>query len=319
MSIAKQMEDFCGLRIQTDRRLSEFSSWKIGGEADLFAEIQDKEGLRRVVKFLEMNGIPFCFVGRGTNVLFDDLGYRGCVLTLGSGMAQFEVVDNQIFVGAACWVPCVVRKAARLGFSGIEHAIGIPASFGGLLYMNGGSQRKGISEHVVSVEVMTSSGELKTLPNQDCGFEYRKSRFQESGELILGGLLQFDEMSSYSDMRKEMVSILRGRRLKFPRKMPNCGSVFKSNPALYEEYGPPGKIIETLGFKGVKVGGVQVSPLHANFFVNLGKGCSNDVLTLTTRIFTSVRETTGLEMVPEYKYLHPEKGMIDVMELMAGV
>lgn len=292
--------------------LAPYSWWKIGGPADIFAEVRSEEQLIELLSFIRDSGIPFCIIGRGTNLLFDDAGFRGCVIRLGDGFSRIRINKVLLSAQAGAWTPVVCRAAARAGFSGIEHTIGIPASFGGLICMNGGSQRKGVGEITDSVRVLAPNGEILEHDSAACDFRYRHSRFQHSGEIVLSATLRFQHHRSYAEQRPELLSILRERSRKFPRKLPSCGSVFKSSPELYDAYGPPGKIIEDLGFKGKQRGNIQVSPRHANFIVNNGNGSSADVLALVNEIRDAVQDKTGLTLHPEFRYVHPTKGIQEV-------
>src|SRR5690606_10000391 len=146
----------------------------------------------------------------------------------------------------------------------------IPGTIGGLICMNGGSQRKGIGESVIQVHSVDRNGAIVIRRGADCNFEYRNSIYQSADEILLSARLKFNRSISKFETRRRMLSILSERRKKFPQKYPNCGSVFKSNPSMYEVVGPPGQVIESLGFKGMKSGGAMVSPQHANFIVNTG-------------------------------------------------
>lgn len=294
-------------------KLAELSWWKIGGQADCFVEVGSQSHLAGVVSGLRDADLPFCIIGQGTNLLFDDAGYRGCVIRIGNGLSGVTGDGDKIIVEAGCWVPRLALFAARHGLAGLEHTIGIPASLGGLVCMNGGSQRKNIGELIESVTVLTPEGTLRTDPVSECGFGYRKSRYQESSDIILSATLRFERFRSYEEQRVEMLLILRERSRKFPRKLPSCGSVFKSSPELYEAYGPPGRIIEDLGFKGQVRGRIQVSPAHANFIVNLGGGSSSDVLALVREIHSAVLLETGISMQPEFLYVHPVSGPQEVL------
>lgn len=289
-------------------KLAPYSWWQIGGPSDYFIEVSSQSNLEAVVTGLREASLPFCVIGQGTNLLFDDAGYRGCVIRIGKGLSNLTIARDRITVGAGCWVPRLTLFAARHGLSGLEHTIGIPASLGGLVCMNGGSQRKNIGELIESVTVLTPEGKIRTDLAPECGFGYRKSRYQVSGDIVLSATLVFKCKRAYSEQRLEMLKILCERNRKFPRKLPSCGSVFKSSPELYEAYGPPGKVIEDLGFKGLVRGSIQVSPTHANFIVNLGAGSSNDILSLVREIHSVVLMKTGISMQPEFLYVDPVSG-----------
>lgn len=299
--------------VRTSVTLALYSWWGIGGKADYLVEVNGVCHLQSMITLLEQEEIPYCLIGQGTNLLFDDAGYRGCVIRVGAGLSGIKLDGNRIEVEAGCWVPHLALFAARNNLSGLEHTIGIPASLGGLVCMNGGSQRKNIGSLIENVTVLTPDGVMRTDSNIDCDFGYRKSRYQSSGEIILSATLCFEHRRGYAEQRIEMLAILRERNRKFPRKLPSCGSVFKSSPELYDLCGPPGKIIEDLGFKGRKKGQIQVSTAHANFIVNLGHGSSADVLSLVHEIHTAVHEKTGISMQPEFLYVDPVLGPKQVL------
>jgi len=233
-----------------------------------------------------------------TNLLFDDAGLQVPCIQIDSRMAQVIVKGNEVQAQSGVWVPGFARKLMQAGLGGAEHICGVPGTLGGLICMNGGSQRKSIGLNILSVEAVDLAGNVSCRNVADCGFSYRHSVFQANKEVITGARLEFPRRAR-SEIRKEMLSILRTRSVKFPRKQPNCGSVFKSNPAMYAEVGPPGSVIERLGFKGKRVGGALVSPKHANFIVNAGGATSRDVLSLIYSISSSVESMLGYQLEAE--------------------
>ncbi len=296
--------------MQTQVTLVPYTWWRIGGPADYFAEIETESQLTQLLTALKAQNIPWCLIGRGTNILFDDAGFRGCVIRMGPTFSDLNIHKNTLTAQAGCWTPRIAWNAARSGLSGLEHTIGIPATLGGLVVMNGGSQRKGVGDLIESVRVLQFNGIISDIPKADCNFAYRHSRFQTSGEVILSATIRFHDQRPYKQQRPELLAILRERNRKFPRKAPSCGSVFKSSPELFQAYGPPGKIIEDLGFKGKQRGMIQISPRHANFIVNLGNGSSKDVQALVREIYHTVLTKTALQISPEFQYCDPIKGFI---------
>lgn len=191
------------------------------------------------------------------------------------------------------------------GLAGLEHAAGIPGSIGGAVYMNAGSLRQLLSNRISSVTAMDSVGTVQRFAVQECGFGYRTSAFHGRlrGWTILGCefLLVAD---SGPAIRRRMLEILAARRRKFPRKLPNCGSVFKG-VADHATFGPPGRIIESVGLKGRTLGTVRVSEQHANFIVHDGHGTSEDFLKLMRLIQETVARELGVELTPEVEYVAP--------------
>jgi UDP-N-acetylmuramate dehydrogenase len=285
--------------------LSRHNSWQIGGPADLLIEPNNPQQVADIVRFARAEQIPLVVIGQGTNLLFDDAGVRGIVMKIGAQMADISIDGQQIFAGGGAWVPQLTRLSMRAGLTGLEHCIGIPGTVGGLVMMNGGSQRKGIGENIKRVWVVTAEGEEQILSQDDCAFAYRQSALQASGAVVVQAELECLS-GDIATIRREMVCDLRNRRQKFPRKQPNCGSVFLSTAEMHASVGPPGKIIEEAGFKGVRVGGAEVSRQHANFIVNLGGATSADVLTLIRQIREKVRTKIGFELDCEVRYVAPD-------------
>ena len=191
------------------------------------------------------------------------------------------------------------------GLKGLEHTIGIPGTIGGLVLMNGGSQRKGIGENVVRVRVVDREGNQKELSREDCAFSYRHSALQGTGAVVVQVELEC-ETGDPRQIRRLMLEDLRERRRKFPRKEPNCGSVFLSTSEMHASVGPPGKVVEDAGLKGSRIGDAEVSHQHANFIVNRGKASSRDVLALIDHIRKVVFAQIGFELCCEVRYVSPD-------------
>ncbi len=283
--------------------LSEMSRWKIGGSADCLIRPSGTEDVARLVSYLTAQDIPFIVIGSTSNLLFADEGLRIPCIQIGDKMCDFRESDDTLWGQSGIWMPFFARKAAQNGFSGIEHTAGIPGTLGGLICMNGGSQRKGIGSHIETVTAVAPDGEIKEFSREECGFAYRTSVFQENGYIITEALLRFTERRPYQEIRDEMLEILISRRKKFPQKLPNCGSTFISNPQIYVKYGPPGKVIEDLGYKGFRKGDAVVSEEHANFINNEGNAKAADVLWLIRKIRKDVENKTGFEMKAEVKFI----------------
>jgi len=292
-------------KVRFDELLSLHNSWKIGGIADLFVEPDNSEQIEEVLRFVRENEIPLVVIGQGTNLLFDDVGVRGVVLKIGARMANIQITGNTIVAGGGAWVPQLARSSMQAGLSGLEHCIGIPGTVGGLVMMNGGSQRRGIGENVVNVTIVNKTGAIQQLTQKECDFSYRQSALQGTGCVVVNVELNCPE-GDIGKVRQEMIEDLRTRRYKFPRKQPNCGSVFLSSTEMHATVGPPGKIIEDAGLKGLRIGQAEVSQQHANFIINLGGAKSADVLLLIARIRQAVREKVGFELGCEVRYVSPQ-------------
>jgi UDP-N-acetylmuramate dehydrogenase len=299
------LERMCPGGVTTGEDLSQLSQWKIGGRADLVlrpGSAREVAALRR--HFADLGLTPLV-IGSTTNLLFSDAGLRVPCIRIGSRLAELEIDGCDVRVGAGYWVPFLARKLMQAGLTGLEHTCGIPGTLGGLIYMNGGSQREGIGSHVASVECVAHDGTIRIREQNELGFSYRHSVFHDVDEIITAVHLQLAP-GDRATIRREMLEILYNRNRKFPRKLPNCGSTFVSDPALYADYGPPGALIEWLGFKGYRVGGAEVSDVHANFVVNTGNAKARDILTVVRDINTAVEEQTGRVLLAEVRYVRPD-------------
>ncbi len=287
-----------------DVPLSGHNSWQIGGPADLLVEPDRAEQVVAVVRFASQFRIPLVVIGQGTNLLFDDAGLRGVVLKLGENFSTIKIEGNHITAESGAWVPGLARKAMLAGLAGLEHIVGIPGTIGGLVLMNGGSQRKGIGENVRRVQFVSREGEMCELNREECVFSYRKSALQGVGAVVVKVELECERLDSRR-IRRMMLDDLRERRRKFPRKEPNCGSVFLSTSEMHASVGPPGKIIEEAALKGFRIGNAEVSRQHANFIVNRGGATSRDVLDLISHIRRTVRERISFDLDCEVRYVSP--------------
>jgi len=287
-----------------DAPLAEHTSWKIGGPADLLVEPVTVDQVAKVVSFARLHEIPLLVIGQGTNLLFDDAGLRGIVLKLGHKLSRIDIKGNTITAEAGAWVPGLARKAMQSGLTGLEHTIGIPGTLGGLVLMNGGSQRKGIGENVRRVWIVDQQGQQIELSKEECHFAYRQSALQNSGAVVVKAELECDRQEPRF-IRQAMLEDLRERRRKFPRKQPNCGSVFLSTGEMHASVGPPGKVIEEAGLKGTRIGNAEVSHQHANFIVNLNGATSKNVLNLIAHIRQVVNQRIGFDLCCEVRYVSP--------------
>ena len=302
-------------KVLADEPLSHHNSWNIGGRADLLIEPENSEQVGEILRFVDEHEIPLVVIGQGTNLLFDDAGVRGVVVKVGSRMADIQINGERIVAEGGAWVPHLARRSMQRGLSGLEHCIGIPGTVGGLVMMNGGSHRKGIGDNVVSVTVVNKGGAIERLTRAECNFSYRHSDLQGSGCVVVAVELSCP-LGEIQQIRREMLDDLQTRRRKFPRKQPNCGSVFLSSAEMHATVGPPGKIIETAGLKGLRIGRAEISQQHANFIINLGDATSADVLALIARIRGIVKGQIGFNLDCEVRYVSPQ-GEIQPAHLQA--
>ncbi len=295
--------------VRRDASLAGIGRWQIGGPVDLLIEPRTSDELAQTLSALRGAGVPWLVIGDGSNLLFDDAGLRGAAIRIGRHFRSFtDHGDGVVEAGAGLWVPCYVRRLIAAGLSGAVHAIGIPGTLGGLVTMNGGSQRRGIGEQLIEAVAMNENGHIARFDHAAMRFAYRASALQESRWINLSARFAYPQGDARA-MHAEARKILRDRRLKFPRNRANCGSVFVSDPALYDKIGPPGAAIERAGLKGRRIGGAQLSPEHANFIVNCGGATSADVLRLIGEARRAVEALSGIAMLAEVRHVRPDGTM----------
>jgi UDP-N-acetylmuramate dehydrogenase len=284
--------------------LADYCTWRIGGPADLLVEPRTIAQIQRLRRFAHQHALPLVTIGQGSNLLFSDAGVRGIVLRLAARFSRLYIKEERIEAEAGVWVPGLARKAQQAGLTGLEHIVGIPGTIGGLVLMNGGSQRQSIGDLVERVTLVSREGEIQKLSAAECDFSYRHSALQNCGGVVVAVELSCPRGDS-KEIRRVMLADLRERRRKFPLQLPNCGSVFLSTAAMHASVGPPGRIIEEAGLKGLRVGKAEVSRRHGNFIINCGGASACDVLTLITAIRDHVRNAIGFELDCEVRYVTP--------------
>lgn len=280
-------------RILTGVPLSRFTSFRIGGPADLVAEPQDVRQLAALLNYLRAERIPRIVLGAGTNLLFHDAGFRGVVVRTAS-ISAFDIPQSGsdqalITVAAGVPLPVVVTKACALGWTGLEPLWGIPGSFGGAVVTNAGAKDACIGLFLDGIRLLTEAGEEVFLDRDQLDYSYRSMKIPQGSAVVEGTLrLQRGDRKSIDGDLVE-ARLLRRRQ---PSDKPSAGCVFK-NPSPEN---PAGALIERLGFKGFTIGGAQVSEMHANFIINLGQATAKDVLDLIRKIRERVKSEENIDL-----------------------
>jgi UDP-N-acetylmuramate dehydrogenase len=274
--------------------LGKYTSFRIGGPADLFLEPVDREDLVEIVNYLRDNNVPITIVGNGTNLLISDQGIRGAVINLERGLTGIFMDGEMIVVEAGVRISKFVDFCILQGKKGSEMLAGIPGTMGGAIVMNAGAYGGETSDFLVDVDVLRGR-EVVRIPKKDAGFSYRHSAF--GGELVLGARFNFPsgEPGALMKTRREL---LVKRNQSQPLNLPNSGSVFKNPPGNFAA-----KLIEEAGLKGTAIGQARISEKHANFIVNAGGALAKDVLELILLAKRTVFERTTIVLEPEVKLL----------------
>lgn len=270
------------IEIKQNEPMSRHTSFKIGGNADLYIIPHDMDALIETVRILKETETKRYFLGNATNVLFDDAGFHGAVVSLGN-ICAIKVIENRIIAEAGASLNLVCKTARDKELSGLEFAYGIPGSIGGAVFMNAGAYGGEMSQVVAqstyfSLDDMT----VHTIPLTAHEYGYRESVYRHNNWLVLSAVLELQK-GEYDKINTAMNDYMSRRVDKQPLEYPSAGSVFKRYPGRYT-----GQMIEECGLKGYSIGGAQVSEKHAGFIVNKGGATSADVLALIEHIKNEV-------------------------------
>lgn len=277
--------------------LARHCSLRVGGEAALMAVPGNMEGLRLVTEALAESGERWLVLGGGTNVLFSNGGFAGCVIRMGKGFSQIRMEgETGIFAGASALLSSLVVFAGERGLEGLECLSGIPGTVGGGVRMNAGTASGEIADTLQSADLLRGSAESR-IGREEMGFSYRSSLLRE-GDVILGATFHLRASTPGIVLERIREQISR-RKKSQPLGMPSAGCWFR-NP----EGDSAGRLIDEAGMKGVRCGGAQVSPVHANFLVNAGGATARDFLDLAERVREAVRERFGIILEEEVQVVH---------------
>jgi len=279
--------------IKQNEPLAKHTTWKIGGPADAFIEVADREGIMKAVQIFEQYQVPWKVIGKGSNLLVSDKGFRGAILSLGKGFNTIRFQTSTIQVGSGFSLIRLANLAAKQGLTGLEFAGGIPGTVGGAVYMNAGAHGSDMSHIFVEGEVLRTNGLVETWKAEDFQFRYRSSQLQETKAVLLFATLQLS-IGNRKKIASDMARFKDRRRKTQPYQQPCSGSVFQNPKGDYA-----GRLIEELGLKGYRVGGAQISTIHANFIVNLGQAKAEDVLAIIEYVKEAVFKAYQIELVPE--------------------
>ncbi len=273
--------------------MTKHTSFHIGGPAELMAQPQSEAELQSLLLKAAEAAVPVTLVGNGSNLLVRDKGIRGLVIKLGSMLRDIKVSGNVLTFGSGVSLAQASKKAAELGLSGMEFAVGIPGSIGGAVYMNAGAYDGEMSKVVKSVRVMDAAGEVSELSAGELDFGYRHSALQGSSKIVTSVTVELAAGNKQA-IAEKMADFSNRRITKQPLELPSAGSMFKRPPGYFA-----GTLIDQTGLKGYTVGGAQVSTKHAGFVVNIGGATAADVLQLISDVQAKVFAAHGVHLEPE--------------------
>lgn len=277
--------------------LSPLISFKVGGPARYFVEPATAAEFSEALSWAKQKGLETFILGKGTNLVFSDLGYPGLVIYTGKSFHAVTWDGNRVRAQAGALLHTVVTQSVGKGMAGIQHLAGIPGTMGGGTYINAGAFGQELKEVIVTVTSTTMDGRLVERANAECGFAYRHSNFFHWNEIILETVLELLPGEKEA-MQSEMRETLRKRKEKQPLHLPNAGSMFKRPPGQFA-----GVLIEQAGLKGFRMGGAMISEKHANFTVNAGGATAQDIHDLSSEVIRRVKENSGTTLEREVIFI----------------
>jgi len=280
-----------------DEPMSEHTTFEIGGPADLYVVPDTVDRTRVVIETVRAAGVPLFVLGRGSDLLVSDEGYRGVVLAVGDGITDLTYEGETLVAEAGVTLADAAEMACALGLSGLEFACGIPGTVGGAVFMNAGAYGGQIADVLVGIQALTPEGDRVELGVDELAMGYRTSRVKTDGLVVLSATFKL-ERAEEDDIRARMDDLTRQREEKQPLELPSAGSTFKRPEGHFA-----GKLIMDAGLKGYQVGGAAVSEKHAGFVVNVGGATAADVHAVIEHVQDEVQRQFGVSLEPEVLFL----------------
>ena len=278
--------------------LSDYSTFRIGGEAKYLVHGISREIIQKAFQWAHDKQLNTLVIGKGSNTLFDSRGFNGLVIV--NKLNKLTPIEkNTVTVESGFSFSLLGSRISRAGYSGLEFASGIPGSVGGAVAMNAGASGTDVASCIDRVIYIHTNGDASLVFKKDMDLGYRSSIFQKMRGCIISATFNLKQDSA---AKKRQQSIIEYRHNTQPYNMPSCGCVFRNCESIATS-----KLIDDLNLKGLTVGGAQISTKHANFIVNLGKATSDDVLTLLKNVKERVFNARGIELMEELKYVPYDK------------
>lgn len=279
--------------------MSRHTTFKIGGNADIFVKPISTEQLKSALKAAAEFNVPCFILGKGSNLLVSDKGIEGAVISL-SELDEIQIEDDTVICSAGASLRSVCVACLNASLAGLEFAYGIPGSVGGAVFMNAGAYGGEIAQAVTSVRAIDNMGNEVVLCGAELEFGYRTSAFKKNGLIITEVTLKLSA-GDKTEIKAQMDDFFNRRRTKQPLEFPSAGSTFKRPQGYFA-----GALIEKNNLKGASVGGAQVSEKHAGFVINRGDAKCQDVISLIEKIKQTVLQKDGVILEPEVIFVGRE-------------
>ena len=295
-TLERELRSHFGARLEANRPLADLTSFRIGGPADLFVTVENDGELMTAMASAHRHEIPAMCLGAGTNLLISDRGVRGLVVKLVASFGRIVIDGGNVTAGAAMQFGAMVETVVDRGLAGLEFGEGIPGTVGGGLVMNAGAFGGEMARVVTLVHGVTIDGLARALTKDEVNFAYRRTDLPPRFVIT-----RVDFVLVHGDreeLRARMMDLRSKRAARQPHGLPNAGSVFKNPPGNFA-----GRLLESVGLKGARMGGAAFSGQHANFIVNLGGARADEVRELIELARSRVMESTGVTLEPEVRLI----------------
>ena len=292
-------ENFAPERILPGAPMSRYTTFRIGGRADVLVNIASANEISIALRAAHQAGVPVTIIGNGSNLVVRDGGIRGLVLRIcGSFSAVTREEGDVIHAQSGALLGACAQFAMREGLDGLAEVAGVPGTIGGGVIMNAGAYGGDLSQVVTRVDAVScATGAPVSFEGKALGFGYRSSALMQENIVVTGVTMQL-RPGDPDAIRDRMEDLARQRREKQPLDFPSAGSIFKRPEGLFAA-----KLIDDCGLRGLHVGDAQVSPKHAGFIVNTGNATATDVLSLMALVRKHVLDATGVILEPEVRIL----------------
>ena len=278
-----------------NKTLKNYTTIKIGGSARYFIETNSINQLKKIFKFICENSISYKILGNGSNLLISDNGFDGVVISLKKIPKEFISEKKSLILSANIDAQNVLKDCIRNGISGLEFLSGIPCTIGGMIKMNAGAFGSSIEDIIKKIDIVNEKGEIEKIKSENIDFDYRKMSIAKKDFIILRTEIYVGKKSS-QEVQKLCKEYFNKRSSKYLFDAKTFGSVFKNGKKYFA-----GELIEKCELKKYKIGDAQISNIHANFIINLGKASSNDVFKLMQIMKQKVKEKFSVNLKPEVK------------------
>lgn len=305
-AFAGRLRDLVRGEVREREPLARYSTYRIGGPATVLLPAT-AEDVAVALRIAADAGVAWFALGLGSNILLPDAGLDALVIRLGKGLDRLENDGDRWTVGAGLPAPLAARRTAEGGWFGLHKFVGVPGTVGGGVYMNAGCHGAEWSDLVDSVTVVDAAGRESVLRRAEVPFAYRQSGL--AGRVVLETAVRL-RREDPARIQAELAELFRWRSEGTPFNQPCCGSVFKNpgGPSWQRRDGPrtAGQLIEAAGLKGYRIGGAEISPRHANYFVNTGGATASDVRALIAHARRIVHERFDVVLETEVKLIRPD-------------